>query len=211
MVAEGRDHALHEGSVAGGVVKDKPYSASSITESAQMLADGNRIVNRNEAKTYRDSQGRTRREQTLGERQARAGGVGRHGRVDHVGAGEHVAGDAEVVVHPMPAPVDAVLAGVGGGASACADDVELTLRATVVGVAAFLGAGYRVPLAGVMFVAEATGHPGFVVPGLLAAVAAELVMGRSSVTAYQEVGPHSLTAAPEPPEPPSQSEGARSG
>jgi CIC family chloride channel protein len=56
---------------------------------------------------------------------------------------------------------------------------------TVIGVAAFLGAGYRVPLAGVMFVAEATGRPGFVVPGLLAAVAAELVMGTASVTAYQ--------------------------
>ena len=55
----------------------------------------------------------------------------------------------------------------------------------VVGVAAFLGAGYRVPLAAVMFVAETTGRAGFIVPGLLAAVAAELVMGRSSVTAYQ--------------------------
>jgi len=55
----------------------------------------------------------------------------------------------------------------------------------VVGIAAFLGAGYRVPLAAVMFVAETTGRPGFVVPGLLAAVAAELVMGRASVTAYQ--------------------------
>ena len=34
----------------------------------------------------------------------------------------------------------------------------------VVGIAAFLGAGYRVPLAAVMFVAEATGRPGFVAP-----------------------------------------------
>ncbi|MCU1430611.1 MAG: putative H(+)/Cl(-) exchange transporter [Actinomycetia bacterium] len=59
----------------------------------------------------------------------------------------------------------------------------------VIGVAAFLGAGYRVPLAAVMFVAESTGRPGFVVPGLLAAVAAELVMGRSSVTAYQSPPP----------------------
>ncbi|MEZ5217591.1 MAG: chloride channel protein [Ilumatobacteraceae bacterium] len=56
---------------------------------------------------------------------------------------------------------------------------------TVVGIAAFLGAGYRVPLASVMFVAEATGRPGFIVPGLLAAVAAELVVGNSSVTPYQ--------------------------
>jgi len=55
----------------------------------------------------------------------------------------------------------------------------------VIGVAAFLGAGYRVPLAAVMFVAETTGRPGFIVPGVLAAVAAMLVMGDASVTAYQ--------------------------
>ncbi len=55
----------------------------------------------------------------------------------------------------------------------------------VIGIAAFLGAGYRVPLAAVVFVAETTGRPGFVVPGLIAAVVAELVMNRTSVTAYQ--------------------------
>jgi chloride channel protein, CIC family len=55
----------------------------------------------------------------------------------------------------------------------------------VVGIAAFLGAGYRVPLASVMFVAETTGKASIVVPGLLAAVAAELTMGRSSVTNFQ--------------------------
>lgn len=63
-----------------------------------------------------------------------------------------------------------------------ADDMTLYL---VIGVAAFLGAGYRVPLAAVMFVAETTGRPAFVVPGLLAAVAAELMMGPASVTPYQ--------------------------
>jgi CIC family chloride channel protein len=56
----------------------------------------------------------------------------------------------------------------------------------VIGVAAFLGAGYRVPLAAVMFVAETTGRPGFVVPAVIAAAVAELVMGRSSVTTHQE-------------------------
>ena len=56
---------------------------------------------------------------------------------------------------------------------------------TGLGVAAFLGAGYRVPLAAVMFVAETTGTPGFVVPALFASVAAELVMGEQSITAYQ--------------------------
>jgi CIC family chloride channel protein len=63
----------------------------------------------------------------------------------------------------------------------------------VIGVAAFLGAGYRVPLASIMFVAETTGRPSFVVPGLIAAVAAELVMGHSSVTAYQ-VDPNATNA-----------------
>jgi CIC family chloride channel protein len=59
----------------------------------------------------------------------------------------------------------------------------------VVGIAAFLGAGYRVPLAAVVFVAETTGRPGFIVPGLIAAVAAELMMARSSVTTYQVAPP----------------------
>ncbi len=56
---------------------------------------------------------------------------------------------------------------------------------TLLGIAAFLGAGYRVPLAAVMFVAETTGSPNFVVPALFAAVAAELVMGDQSITAFQ--------------------------
>jgi CIC family chloride channel protein len=55
----------------------------------------------------------------------------------------------------------------------------------ILGVAAFLGAGYRVPLAAVMFVAETTGQPGFIVPALFAAVAAELVMGDQSITTFQ--------------------------
>jgi CBS domain-containing protein len=58
----------------------------------------------------------------------------------------------------------------------------------VVGMAAFLGAGYHVPLAAVVFVAEFTGRPGFVVPGLIAAVVAQLVMGRASVSPYQVAG-----------------------
>jgi len=50
----------------GGVVKGAPYSAEAITETTQTLADGNRIVQKNSATVYRDNQGRTRREQTLG-------------------------------------------------------------------------------------------------------------------------------------------------
>jgi hypothetical protein len=54
-----------EAALVGDVVKDKPYTADSVTETAQILADGNRITHRNEARFYRDSAGRTRREQTL--------------------------------------------------------------------------------------------------------------------------------------------------
>ena len=67
-------------------------------------------------------------------------------------------------------------------------DAENTTLFPVVGMAAFLGAGYRVPLAAVVFVAEFTGRPGFVVPGLIAAVVAQLVIGRSSVSPYQVSG-----------------------
>jgi CBS domain-containing protein len=56
----------------------------------------------------------------------------------------------------------------------------------LVGVAAFLGAGYRVPLAGVVFAAEATGRPGFIVPGLIASMVAQLFVGRSSASPYQQ-------------------------
>ncbi len=48
------------------VVKGKPYSADTSTETVQTLADGNRIVHRTVSKFYRDSDGRTRREQTFG-------------------------------------------------------------------------------------------------------------------------------------------------
>ena len=49
----------------GKVVKGAPYSAEAITETTQVLADGNRIVNKTSSILYRDSEGRTRREQTL--------------------------------------------------------------------------------------------------------------------------------------------------
>jgi hypothetical protein len=50
----------------GKVVKGAPYSASAITEHVQTLSDGNQIISKNESKLYRDSEGRTRTEQTLG-------------------------------------------------------------------------------------------------------------------------------------------------
>lgn len=54
-----------EMSFDGKVVKGAPYSAQAVTEMVQTLTDGNRIVRRSSASVYRDSEGRTRREQTI--------------------------------------------------------------------------------------------------------------------------------------------------
>jgi hypothetical protein len=55
-----------EMSFDGKTVKGAPYSAQAVSESVQTLADGNRIVHRDTSSVYRDGEGRTRREQTLG-------------------------------------------------------------------------------------------------------------------------------------------------
>lgn len=47
------------------VVKGVPYSADSVTEATQLLADGNQINHQEKATVYRDSEGRTRRETSL--------------------------------------------------------------------------------------------------------------------------------------------------
>lgn len=50
----------------GKVVKSAPYAAEIVSESVQVLPDGNRIRQSSTVKVYRDSEGRTRREATLG-------------------------------------------------------------------------------------------------------------------------------------------------
>jgi len=50
-------------SVEGRVTKNAPYSAEAVTESVQLLADGNRITTKNATRIFRDNEGRTRREQ----------------------------------------------------------------------------------------------------------------------------------------------------
>ena len=49
----------------GKTIKGAPYSAEALTERTQTLADGNRIVSKSTASVYRDSEGRTRREQQI--------------------------------------------------------------------------------------------------------------------------------------------------
>ena len=50
------------GTVETRVTKDRPYSADAVSETVQVLADGNRIARRSVTKIYRDSAGRMRRE-----------------------------------------------------------------------------------------------------------------------------------------------------
>ena len=55
----------NEFSFDGKLVKGAPYSADIVTETVQTLGDGNRIVRNSSSKIYRDSAGRTRREQSF--------------------------------------------------------------------------------------------------------------------------------------------------
>jgi hypothetical protein len=54
-----------EASISGKIVKNAPYSAEAVTETSQTLADGNRIAHKTTATTYRDAEGRTRRDMIL--------------------------------------------------------------------------------------------------------------------------------------------------
>lgn len=54
-----------EPAVSTQVVKEAPYSLEATVETAQTLGDGNRIVHHQVVHLYRDSEGRTRREETL--------------------------------------------------------------------------------------------------------------------------------------------------
>jgi hypothetical protein len=51
--------------MSGRVVKNAPYSADVVTDSVQTLPDGNHIRQSATVKVYRDSEGRTRREQSV--------------------------------------------------------------------------------------------------------------------------------------------------
>jgi len=63
----GRAHFFGaELSSAGKIVTGAPYSAQAVTEHIQTLTDGNTIHTTTTANVYRDSQGRTRREQEIG-------------------------------------------------------------------------------------------------------------------------------------------------
>jgi hypothetical protein len=60
--------------IAAKPVKGAPYSADATTETVQTLSDGNRIQQKTSSMVYRDSEGRTRREHTMGAIVPLAGG-----------------------------------------------------------------------------------------------------------------------------------------
>jgi len=55
----------HEVMRGGEFVRGAPYTGTAVTDTTQILADGNRIVNRSSAQLARDNEGRTRREETV--------------------------------------------------------------------------------------------------------------------------------------------------
>ncbi len=55
----------------------------------------------------------------------------------------------------------------------------------VVGMAAFLAAGYNTPIAAAAFIAESTGGSGYIIPGLVGAAVAYAVAGKTSISSSQ--------------------------
>lgn len=72
-MAEAQGGMLARVPLESKIVKGAPYSAEVVTESLQVLPDGNRIVRKSTGRVYRDSQGRTRREDDL--EPGRVGGI----------------------------------------------------------------------------------------------------------------------------------------
>lgn len=58
----------------------------------------------------------------------------------------------------------------------------------IMGMAGFLAAGYNAPLAAAAFVAETTGSPGFIIPGLIAAAVSYVFSGRLGLSTQQRYG-----------------------
>lgn len=66
MVLNGQTMEFVTGMIQGPVVKNAPYAAEAVTETTQKLFDGNQIVRKSTVKQYRDSEGRERREESMG-------------------------------------------------------------------------------------------------------------------------------------------------
>lgn len=99
-------HAPLEG-FESKLVKGAPYSAESLTEMVQTLADGTKITHTSKGSVQRDSEGRTRREQTLGAigPMFADGKAPRHAFINDPVAGVHYVLELdEKVARKMPSP-----------------------------------------------------------------------------------------------------------
>jgi hypothetical protein len=66
VVLNGQTFEFVTGMMQGPLVKNAPYAAEAVTETTQKLFDGNQIVRTSSTKQYRDSEGRERREESMG-------------------------------------------------------------------------------------------------------------------------------------------------
>lgn len=99
------------GMMHGGAVKGVPYSATANTERVQHLSDGNRIRHSSSTRTYRDAEGRTRRDQPMpavgpftvaglpGENEPLMSFIS-----DPVAKASYILNHQEKTAHKMPAP-----------------------------------------------------------------------------------------------------------
>src|SRR5207248_1034408 len=65
VAAEGQNTFYFEANMEAPLVTGSPYTAKGVTTMTQTLADGNKITHTSEVDLARDSEGRTRREQSL--------------------------------------------------------------------------------------------------------------------------------------------------
>ncbi|HEX7315203.1 MAG TPA: hypothetical protein VF297_14850 [Pyrinomonadaceae bacterium] len=112
LVDDGRDGRLNtlsfttpDASFGRNVVKGSPFTAESVTEHVQRLADGNRMVRKSAAKLFRDSSGRTRREHALTRGNVTAASDGQEPRLivinDPVGQVEYLVDTARGTLRKM--------------------------------------------------------------------------------------------------------------
>lgn len=125
-------HAPLEGFEAK-LVKGAPYSADSVSETVQTLADGTKITASTRGTVARDSEGRTRREQTLGSIGPLFpdGKAPRHAFINDPVAGVHYVLELdEKVARKLPVPM---LAHGGGPAGAPHHVVRFEKRVVIAG------------------------------------------------------------------------------
>ncbi len=136
-----------EMSFEGKTVKGAPYSAETINESIQTLADGNRIVSTNRGTVARDSEGRLRREHSL----SRFGPFAKSGEpstmifiTDPVANANYIVDTNEKTVRKMPLPnVQVWTDQKGGDVVTTGDRVIVTVDASEDGSAKVVTKDYR--------------------------------------------------------------------